>query len=85
MGKLYNPIIFSGDPMECLISKMEFRYAMIILRKQLHLTQKDVADVAKLSVQCISDIENDGNPTIKSIIKYLDALGYELAVQKKIN
>ena len=63
------------------ISKME----LINLRKSKKLTQKELAKRSGLSVQCISDIEseNSGNPTLKSIIKYLDCLGYELYFQKK--
>ena len=54
------------------------------LRKIKHLTQKDLSLITGLSIQCISDIEskNSGNPTLKSLIKYLDALGYEICFQR---
>lgn len=63
------------------LSKME----LASLRKSKKLTQKELAKMSGLSPQCISDIEseNSGNPTLKSIIKYLDCLGYELYFQKK--
>ena len=58
---------------------------IISSRKAKHLTQKDISDKSGLSVKCISDIENvdNGNPTMKSLIKYLDALGFELYFQPK--
>lgn len=63
------------------LSKME----LASLRKSKKLTQKELAKMSGLSPQCISDIEseNSGNPTLKSIIRYLDCLGYELYFQKK--
>ena len=55
------------------------------LRKAHKMTQKQVAEATGLSVQCISDIESEtgGNPTLKSIIRYLNCFGYELYFQKK--
>ena len=55
------------------------------LRKSKHLTQKEVAESAGISVQSVFSIENEsgGNPTLKSLIKYLDCLGYEIAFQPK--
>ena len=63
------------------LSKME----LASLRKSKKLTQKELSKMSGLSPQCISDIEseNSGNPTLKSIIRYLDCLGYELYFQKK--
>ena len=48
-------------------------------------TQKELSVDTGLSIQCISDIESttSGNPTLRSLIKYLDALGYEMVFQKK--
>ena len=49
------------------------------------MTQKDVSSLSGLSTQCISDIESErtGNPTFKSIVKYLDVLGYEICFREK--
>lgn len=63
------------------ITKMELQE----LRKAKNLTQKEISEKTGLSVQCISDIEstNSGNPTLKSIAKYLDCLGYEMCFKEK--
>ena len=81
---LVEPIIFS-DPLEQFISKRLTKIQLGSLRKMKRLTQKEVSEATGLSVQCISDIESEdgGNPTLKSMIKYLDCLGYEMVFQKR--
>ena len=82
--ELVEPIIFS-DPLEQFISKRLTKIQLGGLRKMKRLTQKEVSEATGLSVQCISDIESEdgGNPTLKSMIKYLDCLGYEMVFQKR--
>lgn len=82
--ELVEPIIFS-DPLEQFISRRLTKIQLVGLRKMKRLTQKEVSEATGLSVQCISDIESEdaGNPTLKSIIKYLDCLGYEMVFQKR--
>ena len=55
------------------------------MRKAKGLSQKELSDISGLSVRCISDIENpnEGNPTLNSIIKYINALGYEIMFQRR--
>lgn len=81
---LIEPIIFS-DPLEQFISKRLTKIQLVSLRKMKRLTQKEVSEATGLSIQCISDIESEdgGNPTLKSMIKYLDCLGYEMVFQKR--
>lgn len=81
---LIEPMIFS-DPIEQLISGKLTKMQLSSIRKIKRITQKELSEVTGLSIQCISDIEseNSGNPTLKSLIKYLDCLGYEIAFQKK--
>ena len=81
---LVEPIIFS-DPLEQFISRRLTKIQLVGLRKMKRLTQKEVSEATGLSVQCISDIESEdgGNPTLKSMIKYLDCLGYEMVFQKR--
>lgn len=56
------------------------------LRRMARITQKDMSRLSGLSTQCISDIESEksGNPTFRSIAKYLDVLGYEICFRKKV-
>ena len=74
-----------SDEFEQFISTRISKIELVNLRKSKKLTQKELADISGLSVKCISDIESEttGNPTMKSLIKYLDCLGYELYFQKK--
>ncbi len=67
------------------ISTKLTKMQLVDLRKAKHLTQKDISDKTGLSLQCISDIENanGGNPTLKSLIKYLECLGLEICFQQK--
>ena len=82
--ELVEPIIFA-DPTEQFISTRITKMQLGDLRKIKHLTQKELSEVSGLSIQCISDIENttSGNPTLKSLVKYLDCLGFEICFQKK--
>lgn len=81
--ELIDPFIYDNK-INLLISERLTKLQLSDLRKIKHLTQKDLSLITGLSVQCISDIEskNSGNPTLKSLIKYLDALGYEICFQR---
>ena len=88
MNKEWHPVVFpKGNitEIDIAILKKEFSMAALMLRKQSSLTQKEVSDASGLSVQCISDIEGDGNPTLNSIVRYLNCFGYEISFKKKIN
>lgn len=82
--KLYHPVIFVGDEIEQVISKMGFRIECTMLRTQHHMTKKEMAKLTGLSQSCIADIEGLGNPKLSSLIKYLDCFGYELAIREKL-
>ena len=84
--KLRNPIILAGDPIDLEINKIELKTALKSLRKRHRIPQKLMAERTGLSVKCISDIESStgGNPTLNSILKYLDCLGYDLKISRKI-
>jgi predicted transcriptional regulator len=87
MEELRDPIVFK-DPeskLENYISMRLLRMDLLNLRKSEKLSQKDVSYKSGLSMSCISGIENDGSvsPYLKSVIKYIDALGYEICLRKK--
>jgi transcriptional regulator with XRE-family HTH domain len=79
------PDIVEPDATEEFISKRLTKMELSLLRKSKGISQKEMAKVSGLSTQCISDIENPngGNPTLKSIVRYLECLGYEISFQKK--
>lgn len=61
------------------------RMQLVEARKSSNLTQKDISEKTGLSVSSIHSIENniDGNPTLKSLIKYLECLDMEICFRKK--
>lgn len=79
------PKINEPDEFEQYISKRLTKMELGMMRKSKGISQKELSKVSGLSIQCISDIEstNNGNPTLRSLIKYLECLGYEIAFQKK--
>lgn len=74
-----------SDPFEQYLSKQLTKIELADMRKAKGISQKQLSAISGLSVQCISDIESasSGNPTLRSIIKYLDCLGYEMMFKKK--
>ena len=84
-NKQLEEIMLFSDPVEQFISSRLTKMQLSSLRKIKKITQKELSEATGLSIQCISDIENEnsGNPTLKSLIKYLDCLGYEITFQKK--
>lgn len=81
------PMVFNDKQAraERFISRRLTKIELAGLRKAQKMTQKDMSSLSGLSTQCISDIESEktGNPTFKSIMKYLDVLGYEICFRKK--
>ena len=85
---MIEPMMFDNkeSKAERFISQRLTKIELGNLRRAQKMTQKDVSSLSGLSTQCISDIESErtGNPTFKSIVKYLDVLGYEICFRKKI-
>lgn len=51
-------------------------------RRELGVTQADLARLAGLSLHGVSDIETaKGNPTLETLLKLLDALGLRIVIQ----
>lgn len=84
-NKLWEPIVFVDDPIDIAMNTILNKMELSLLRKSFKMTQKDVSNATGLSIQCISDIEsiNGGNPTLKSLIRYLNCFGYDLKFVKK--
>ena len=85
---MIEPMMFDNkeSKAERFISQRLTKIELGNLRRAQRMTQKDVSSLSGLSTQCISDIESErtGNPTFKSIVKYLDVLGYEICFREKI-
>jgi len=63
-----------------------FRKKMVLARKAAGLTQKELQQVSGLDQKAISRIEVDQktSPSVKTLMKYLNALGYELDIVKAV-
>ena len=65
-------------------AKMAFKQELINARKSQSLTQKDISHITGLSQQAVSRMEKGAGGTIETIIRYLDSIGYSLALKKKV-
>ena len=61
-----------------------FRKKMALARKQAGLTQKEVGRISGLDQRAVSRVEAGSNasPSLKTMVKYLNALGYELDITR---
>ena len=62
----------------------EFRKKLVLARKEAGLTQKDVGALSGLNYRAVSRAESseDVSPSLKTLIKYLSASGYQLDIVK---
>ena len=61
--------------------EFEFRIELARARKAQNLTQNDIKTATGLTQQAISRIEKgskDRSPTLKTLIRYVDALDYDI-------
>jgi transcriptional regulator with XRE-family HTH domain len=67
---------------EAMIKDKTFRMQLTNARKAKKLTQKEVALESGLSESCVSNIESgsDSSPTLRSLIRYANAVGIEFYV-----
>ncbi|MCL2166552.1 MAG: helix-turn-helix transcriptional regulator [Clostridiales bacterium] len=66
--------------------EFEFRLKLARARKARNLTQYNIKETTGLTQQAISRIETgakDRSPTLRTLIRYVDALGYELTLTEK--
>lgn len=53
-------------------------------RKVLHLRQKDLAELAGVTLRGLTDLERGhANPTLKQLAKIADALGLEFSLNER--
>ena len=66
------------------IADHEFRNSLKIERAKRHLSQAALAEKCGLSVSTIGRIENSDKPVdYMSMLRYIDALGLQLALKEK--
>ena len=71
------------DNTASMIADKLLRMQLADIRKSKHLTQKQVSELSGLSESCISNIETgeQSSPTLRSLIRYMSALGIELYIR----
>lgn len=70
---------------EKILSNLEYELIcdLVRIRKEQHLTQKEVAEKSDLIRETIAKIENKiVSPQINTLIKILEPLGYTLKIEK---
>ena len=74
--------VYSQFEAEC-----KLRRELAMARKQRNITQTELKERTGLTQQVISRIEQDHevSPSLRNLIKYVSAIGYELALQPKRN
>jgi len=66
-------------------AECKLRHELSNARKQQNITQSELRERTGLTQQVISRIEKDHeiSPSLKTLIKYVNAIGYELTLQPK--
>jgi len=62
----------------------EFRKKLVLAREEAGLSQRQLQEISGLDQRAISRMEADEkiSPSVKTLMKYLNALGYELDIVK---
>lgn len=61
----------------------EFKDAILLQRRRKKMTKKEVCEIAHISVQSLSNIENGMNTSIDTLKAVLDALGLKIKIEDK--
>lgn len=73
------------DNTDVFIQDKFIRTRLANIRKSKGLSQAQLSEISGLSTSTISNIESgDNSYTLRSLIKYSEALGYEINIDKKI-
>lgn len=63
---------------------MDIKYTLKSRRSILQISQRDLAEIADVSLATIKDIERGkGNPSLKTIEKICEVLGLEISLNVK--
>lgn len=73
------------DNIEVYLQDKFIRTRLANIRKSKGLSQVQLSELSGLSTGTISNIESgDNSYTLRSLIKYSEALGYEINIDKKV-
>ena len=66
-------------------AECKIRRELVSARKQKNITQAELQELSGLTQQAISRIEanNDISPSLTNLIRYVNAIGYEIILQPK--
>lgn len=70
---------------ERICNKFGVHIHLQAIRTSKHITQEEAAVLSGLSVGTISRLETGGNVTLANIIRYAQAMGYEITLRKMDN
>lgn len=88
--KMLNKMIVTDPEVKAYIDdfdkEFEFRKKLVIARQEAGLTQKELQDISGLDQRAISRMETDEkiSPSIKTLMRYLGAMGYQLDIVKAV-
>lgn len=69
---------------ELFIKDNYIRQRLSKIRKSKGLTQQQLSEISGISTSTISNLESGENSyTLRTLIRYAEALGYELDIEKK--
>ena len=73
------------DNIDVYLQDKFIRTRLMSIRKSKGLTQKQLSEISGLSTNTISNIESgDNSYTLRSLIRYAEAVGYEINIDKKV-
>ena len=72
------------DNIDVYLQDKFIRTRLTSIRKSKGLTQKQLSEISGLSTNTISNIESgDNSYTLRSLIRYAEAVGYEINIDKR--
>jgi DNA-binding XRE family transcriptional regulator len=85
MQEILNKNPAARKSLEQFEAECKIRRELLNARKQKKITQSELQEISGLTQQTISRIEtnNDISPSLTNLIRYVNAIGYEIVLQPK--
>ena len=81
----YYPIVDESRVIDRGCNRFFLHMHLHAIRQRYGWTQQDIADATGMSPSTISRVETGKDVDLSTIIKYADAIGYEIVLRKKEN